>query len=482
MHFPNWSLQRIVHHRPDLRDRPFALTRPIANKGSKVVACSAKAHRLGVRPGMVTAEALAILPALVCASEDPEADRQTLLALAEWAQRFSPIVGLEDSPAPECLLIDMTGGAACFGGDDALLDKARDDFHALGWSVTLALADTLAAAWARAVFDLNLATPIADFPIAALRLSSGNVGLLRQLGIDRLGPLLELPRDEVAERFGPEVSRRVDQLTGRAGEVITPVHPLPEASARWTFDDPIDRHDLLVRALDLLLDRLQALLEQRRVGARLIECVLEAEGAAAQRFECSLARPARTASYLRPLVHLKLEQVRVDAPVRALSLRALVLERCPDEQPNLFEAGHETALAQLLDGLTSRLGKEAVTMARPLADPQPELACRFEPAACRTALTPGPGSVGGRRPLRLFPRPIPLHVASEPGRALERFQHAGTDYFVVGSQGPERIDTGWWRGPEVHRDYYLVETADGARWWLFQRRDDGGWFLHGCFD
>ena len=46
--------------------------------------------------------------------------------------------------------------------------------------------------------------------------------------------------------------------------------------------------------------------------------------------------------------------------------------------------------------------------------------------------------------------------------------------------GPERIETGWWRGHTIGRDYYCVETAAGHRYWLFRRLRDGRWFLHGC--
>ena len=53
---------------------------------------------------------------------------------------------------------------------------------------------------------------------------------------------------------------------------------------------------------------------------------------------------------------------------------------------------------------------------------------------------------------------------------------------VVQSWGPERIETGWWRGRPVGRDYYGVETASAARFWLFRRLRDGKWFLHGMFE
>jgi protein ImuB len=314
-----------------------------------------------------------------------------------------------------------------------------------------------------------------------LRLSPATVVLLAQLGIERVGQLMALPRDQIAERFGSEVGLRLDQATGQVAEVIVPLHPQPDATASWAFDDPIDRHEIVVKVLDILLERLQTILEKRRCGVRLVECVFELEDAPAQRFECSLSRPAQTASYLSGLLRTRLEQIRVAAPIRAMCVRAAVLERMPQEQPSLFEhEADEGALAQLLDSLASRLGRDVVTRARFVADPQPELACCFDSALERCTPSIEDAPVFAHRPLRIFPRVASIQVVALG--TPQRFQHAGTDHLVVRCQGPERIETGWWRGDDVQRDYFLVETAQGTRWWIFQRLQDGRWFLHGCFD
>jgi protein ImuB len=47
--------------------------------------------------------------------------------------------------------------------------------------------------------------------------------------------------------------------------------------------------------------------------------------------------------------------------------------------------------------------------------------------------------------------------------------------------GPERIESGWWRGASARRDYYRVEIEAGLRYWIFRRLQDGAWFLHGEF-
>ena len=434
---------------------------------------------------MVNAEALATLPSLTCVEEDLDADRQTLTQLAQWSQRFSPVVGLEDCITPACLFIDITGCVSCFGGEEPLARKAREEFSANGWIVAIVLADTIGAAWALSHYSPHGGDGLANLPIVALRLSAGTVALLEQVGIERIAQLTELPRDQIADRFGSEVSLRLDQALGRAAEVIAPLHEQPEASASWAFDDPVERHEVVAKVLDLLLERLQAILEKRCCGTRLVECTLEQAGTDSQRFECSLSRPARLANYLRPLLHARLDHVRVQGSIRAMRVRALVLERIPDEQRNLFDAEegeNETALAQLLDSLVARLGRDAVSVAHFVADAQPELACHF---ACALEKSEGNDElpVFVHRPLRMFPRPIAIEVvALLPFGTPHRFQHAGVGYAVVCCQGPELIETGWWRSADIRRAYYIVETMEGTRWWIFQCVDDGRWFLHGCFD
>jgi protein ImuB len=95
-----------------------------------------------------------------------------------------------------------------------------------------------------------------------------------------------------------------------------------------------------------------------------------------------------------------------------------------------------------------------------------------------------------RRPIWLLPRPVRLETVSVVGSAVDQadassgppvwFSIGGQRHEVVKAHGPERIETAWWRGPTVRRDYYVVETSTGGRYWIF-RRLRGEWFLHGTF-
>jgi protein ImuB len=49
--------------------------------------------------------------------------------------------------------------------------------------------------------------------------------------------------------------------------------------------------------------------------------------------------------------------------------------------------------------------------------------------------------------------------------------------------GPERIESGWWDGGDVVRDYYVASTRAGVRLWIYREPAGEGvrWLLHGVF-
>ena len=48
--------------------------------------------------------------------------------------------------------------------------------------------------------------------------------------------------------------------------------------------------------------------------------------------------------------------------------------------------------------------------------------------------------------------------------------------------GPERIETGWWDGREVTRDYFVARDAHGVRLWVYRDRcAPQNWYMHGLF-
>ena len=82
----------------------------------------------------------------------------------------------------------------------------------------------------------------------------------------------------------------------------------------------------------------------------------------------------------------------------------------------------------------------------------------------------------------LYPKPETLEVVCVAPDGPPQFVWlANRRERIVHCAGPERIETLWWRGPSVRRDYYRIALASGNHLWIFRRLSDGCWFLHGTF-
>jgi protein ImuB len=79
---------------------------------------------------------------------------------------------------------------------------------------------------------------------------------------------------------------------------------------------------------------------------------------------------------------------------------------------------------------------------------------------------------GMPRPVWLLDAPLAL---SEPD-----MQECHRSDWVL-EHGPERIESGWWDGRGVARDYYVARQSQGAKLWVFQERQSKRWYLHGVF-
>lgn len=539
MWLPDWPLQRLYVARPELKSRPVVLYQGGGRRGSTVVLCSPQAWQRGLRPGMPLAEATgAAVPTEQSARRakskrraqpdrssdlhlelyDPGADRAALIALAEWCERYSPVVGIEESSAPEAscdtLLAEVGGCAHLFGGEEPLLVQVGRELRARGYEPRVALADTIGAAWAAARCDPRAqkegavippgAAParLGAWPIVALRLSPETTTTLHELGVEVIEQLGTLDRGGLAARLGAEVLTRLDQALGRRDEVIRGLRGQPPLQMDWCFESPVERRDMIESALEAMLARLAVRLKERGQGVEQLVCRLYLASGESVSMQIGTVRPRSSATHLLELLRLPLEQARLTAPVMAVRVRATLTAAAWNEQRQMFDgvqAQGQERLAKLWERLAGRLGPAAVVRPKLLGDPQPERGFRYEPVvatagqkrrsatAQRKRTPPQPSNIAPAhlpaRPLVLLARPLRAQVwMVVPQGPVARFRCALAEERIARSWGPERIETGWWRGTAVRRDYYQVETASGRRYWLYCRLRDARWFVHGLFE
>jgi protein ImuB len=206
----------------------------------------------------------------------------------------------------------------------------------------------------------------------------------------------------------------------------------------------------------------------------------------------SFFRPTAAVDHWLELARMQFEQMALPAAVHRLAVHAFRTAPLAMRQAEL--AFCQTApqddprqLAHLVNRLSNRLGREAVVRPQLCADAQPEQAYEGVPLAGQVESRRGAPRMSAlpaplHRPLLIHHPPRPLEViAVMPDGPPIRCRAGELQFDVARCWGPERIETGWWRGPSVRRDYYRVESRTGTRFWLFRRLNDGRWFLQGEF-
>ncbi|TIQ61321.1 MAG: DNA polymerase Y family protein, partial [Mesorhizobium sp.] len=78
----------------------------------RIAALDERAEALHLKRGMGIADARAMHPSIDVVEADPEADRRLLESLADWCDRYTPLVAID---AADGLFLDVTGRTWCGG-------------------------------------------------------------------------------------------------------------------------------------------------------------------------------------------------------------------------------------------------------------------------------------------------------------------------------------------------------------------------------
>jgi protein ImuB len=315
-------------------------------------------------------------------------------AVADWCDRYTPLVGLD---APDGLMLDITGCAHLFGGESAMGRDLLARLAAEGLHARAAVADTAGCAWGVARYgDASLVpaqqmrAALAPLPAAALRRAPETVEALAEVGLKRIGDLVDLPRAPLAARFGEILVRRLDQALGLEDEPITPRLPLPSYVAEQRFPDPIGLERDVLATIARLAGRLGAAMERRQDGARLLQVALFRTDNKVYRIEVGTGAPLREPSRIARLFADRLATIGEDCDpgfgFDMVRLAALVTERSEPVQAALAHTGHaapdgDAELWHLIDRLGARFGTRRVTRLVPQDTHIPEFAVAAVPAA-----------------------------------------------------------------------------------------------------
>ena len=472
LRFPSLALEALLrgHALRESTGIPWAIA-----DGRKVLACNAQADALGVRPAMELAAAWALAPRLRVQPRDEASEREALEGIAAWTCSFTPRVSLEP---PQGVLMEVEGSLRLFHGLPPLIDRMRSGLEEMGFSATFAAAPTARGAWWLAIAGSEelimdqalLETALAVLPVSAACSDPEALDFLGSIGITTIEELLALPREGIGRRLGRGLLDNLERALGTLPEPRTVFAPPLRFAAKLELHGEVEHAEGVLFAARRLLVQLEGLLAARQAGVRRFFLVLLHRAARPRIVEVGLASLGRESERFMQLLREKLSMIVLLEPVEAIRIEAADFEPLHGYTAGLFRDARieGEGWIRLIERLQARLGGDAVHGIGLRPEHRPERAWRV--LGVNERLPHGEAGTGVR----------PVWLV-EPPRRLEEadgMPHDGGRLELLA--GPERIESGWWDGEGVARDYFIARAPSSALLWIFRERS-GGWYLHGLF-
>jgi len=462
----------------------------------RVHQANAPARALGILPGQTLAQACALCASLQVLSWQPILEQQLLHMLALDCYQLCADIALAP---PNALWLRLDPMLQLYGGLPAFLTQLTQQLQQRPLQYQYGVALT-----AEAARLLCLSQPgqtvssqaeqqlhLCSCPVSLLDVAPATLQQLQRLGVQQLGALLALPVAELSRRFSKDLQSYLQQLQGTRPPLLQYYRPPEQFSARLELLYQLEQHAQLHKPLLHLLRQLQHYLQRRDQLCYQLQLVLTLRDATALQLTLQSPQAEALASRWLVLWQLKLEALRLTAPVLALELSAA--QYCPrdTDSEDLYAGrrGQYTPL-QLVGLLQAKLGAARVCRPLQLAAYLPEAAgisAPLQPQALsqlrQSATVPAtpvmplvqqtPATYQARtdkqisqeaphRPAFLLAQPAPLQ---QPVQLLP---------------GLERIQSQWWQGLSSARDYMTAQSQDGRWLWVY-RTEQQQWFIHGVF-
>jgi protein ImuB len=483
------------------------------NNALQIYALDEIAARCGLSIGLPLANARAICPELTVYDADEAADTKTLNDIADWCDRFTPLVALDP---PSGLFLDITGCAHLFGGERALLQTVCGALTRRGFAVSSAIAGTSICARTmtrhvsgKIVGDGEEAEAVSPLPVSALGADEAIIRGLRRAGLKTIGDVAARARHEITARFGAHFTTLLEHALGQGDAPISPRKPLPDYIVEKRFPEPIATENMISMTLSSLAGMLVTAMDKQGKGARGLEASFFRTDGAVRTLSIDTGRPVTRAEMVERLFRERLDALNdpldpgfgFDFIRLSASRTEIVVQQQRDLDANVHD---NDELSALIDRIAARIGGKRVVVHLPQDTHIPERAVLTVPAQHHLAAASQaawPARTEGEpplRPLRLFEKPEPIKVpfATVPDGPPHHFTWRRATHAVVRVEGPERIAMEWWKqdGKVMTRDYFRVEDEQGLRFWIFRDGlygselvDEEGkpapvnWFVHGLF-
>jgi len=455
--------------------QPNDIDKPRAIKSQhRIGLCNDAALSFGLSPGLSLTTAWALCSELTLHEQSSSLEMAQMEQIAEALLHYSPEVYLLP---PYQIAVNLTGCLQVHKGWNTLLGKLSTDSTLTAHTYNLGAGGTLEAARLFSqqeainslasihdgILDLSSHQQLlAQLSISLLNFDKAAVTRLSNTGVETIAQLQALPSQALSRRQGIEFEHYLAELFG------TKPHSYQAFCSKLIFKESLSSVfstrdlDNLSPGLLELCQRLQLFLRRHQLKATQLSWLFKHHRGYKQYLSLGVEHSDGQPSTLCKLSLLKLEKSPLKQAVNSITLTATHQAMQQDIALDLFPESLSASMDySLVEQLNARLGENRVSYVKHSKSSVPE------------QLTQSPIKGGyGLRPTFLNRHPKPLFSKGDAillnGQALQIIQ------------GPERIDTQWWK-QHCQRDYYIAQAPSGNLHWIYRDLKHQRWFLHGSF-
>ena len=452
--------------------------------GDKVIKSSAKLRKGNLWYALY-------LPQL--AKLDDKNQTQVLNTLANLITSVSSTVSLH----PQSLICEIRSSLKYFGGINNIHEKLKNlvtpilqentqtNYFLYAISPTISGSLLLARSGHNTLVHRkeNLRSALGRLSTSVLQLNREQNRRLYNMGIRKIRDIWRLPTADLRKRFGSDFINLLNKALGSAPEPTRNYVPPPKFSASYDLHHELESIDQLLPIFDEMLAQLCEFLRKRDLSIGHLVLSLIHEERSCTKVDIGLRQSSRCHKHLLLLVKTRFNNFCMPAPITGLKVAAKQFDAFNCHSKELLKRDYKinkhqnninnSDMNEFMDQLQARLGSNALIGINPIAEHCPEYANQQSDYEEERKEIAANSVTTNSRPFWLLKRPLQLVLNNG-----KLYHHQ-----VIGIiSGPERIETYWWSGKEVQRDYYIAREHCGSRIWIFRERvGERNWYLHGYF-
>tara|TARA_B100002003_G_C14151025_1_gene553630 strand:+ start:3030 stop:4496 length:1467 start_codon:yes stop_codon:yes gene_type:complete len=421
---------------------------------------------------------------------DAAQQKKYLLELAALAQTVSSTISFH----PLALIFEIRSSLRYFGGIDVIHSKLEklisEQLNAwrLPGSFSYSVSPTISGSLLLARSGHNvlvyqkdkLRSALGRLPTEVLQLSKEESRRLDNMGVRCLRDIWRLPASGLRKRFGSDLINRLNKAIGKAPEPTRNYQPPPAFVTSYDLPYEIENLTRLLPLIDEFMAQLCDFLRRHDLSTSHLVVSLLHEKRSSTRINLGLRQPSRSQKHLMLLLETHFTNLAIPAPVTAIKIVVQKFDSFFSQSGELLSEGKphpihysDNKLNQFMEQLQARLGEHHIKSINNIAVHCPEHASTQLDYTEQNTRAATQQAAQNPRPLWLLATPQKLAVRH--GR-LYRHQP------ITLLSGPERIETYWWSGTDVQRNYYVATESNGSRLWVYRERTEAqAWYLHGLF-